>query len=322
MTTEPEHGTPSQRPTVESLIRRFADDFERADLVYGHGTDNALDEAAWLIFETLGLDHDDAPAGYCRTVTAEEESRLRSLAARRIGERLPVAYLVGSAWFCGLRFEVDERVLIPRSPIGELIGRRFEPWLCPDAIRSVLDLGTGSGCIAIACALAMPDALVDAVDVSADALEVAGRNVDRHGVGDRLRLIRSDFFSALSPGEYSPYDLIVSNPPYVDAVDMATLPVEFRHEPGIGLASGTDGLDSTLTILHHAADFLADSGVLVVEVGNSEAALTATLPSVPFVWLDFEHGGEGVFLIGKRDLEEHAAVIAEVASRSRTNSTA
>lgn len=317
MTDDHEHRRPPERPTVEALIRRFAAEFERAGLVYGHGTDNAVDEAAWLVFETLGLTHGDAPSAYGRIVSAAEESRLGELARRRVEERLPMAYLLGSAWFCGLRFEVDERVLIPRSPIAELIARGFEPWLRREDVRAVLDLGTGSGCIAVACAKSMPGATIDAVDLSAEALEVAGRNVELHGLGGRVRLIQSDFFAALSAGQHGPYDLIVSNPPYVDAADMAALPSEFRHEPGIGLASGADGLDSTLTILHHAPDFLADSGVLVVEVGNSEAALTEILPGVPFVWLDFEHGGEGVFLIEKRDLQQHAVAIAAQASRPR-----
>lgn len=321
MSNDHEHGRRPERPTVESLIRSYAARFERAGLVYGHGTDNAVDEAAWLVFETLGLTHEDAPEAYGRSVSAADESRLGELARRRIDERIPVAYLVGAAWFCGMRFEIDERVLVPRSPIGELIARGFEPWLRREDVRAVLDLGTGSGCIAIACASAMRGAVIDAVDVSAEALEVAGRNVERHGPGDRVRLIQSDFFAALTPGRHGPYDLIISNPPYVDAADMAALPAEFRHEPGIGLASGEDGLDSTLTILHHAADFLADSGVLVVEVGNSEAALTEVLPSLPFVWLEFEHGGEGVFLIEKRDLQQHAAEIAALASRFRVTTS-
>ncbi|MDX1481208.1 MAG: 50S ribosomal protein L3 N(5)-glutamine methyltransferase [Woeseiaceae bacterium] len=313
MNFDPAQRNTTGRTTVESLIRRFAADFERAGLAYGHGTDNAIDDAAWLVFETLGLDHSDAPAAYRLAVDAASVSRLAELAGRRIEERIPVAYLVGAAWFCGLRFEVDERVLIPRSPIGELIGRRFEPWLRAESVRAVLDIGTGCGCIAIACAAALPAATVDAVDVSAGALEVARRNVERHELSDRLRLIRSDFFAALSPSTHGPYDLIVSNPPYVDAADMHSLPAEFRHEPGIGLASGEDGLDSVLTILHHAADFLADSGILIVEVGNSAAALASALPDLPFVWLEFEHGGDGVFLLEKQDLEQHAASIAALA---------
>jgi ribosomal protein L3 glutamine methyltransferase len=306
---------PSSLPpvTVEALIRSLAQRFEAANLSFGHGTATALDDAAWLVFATLGLDHEDAPAAYSRVVSADEQQAIEARAIRRIEEQVPVGFLVNEAWFCGLRFFVDERVLIPRSPIAELIGQRFAPWLRPGAIRRVLDLGTGSGCIAIAIALALPEAAVDAVDVSAEALDVARINVGMHGVGDRVRLIRSDFFAALTAGVDGPYELIVSNPPYVDEDDMRALPSEYRHEPALGLASGADGLDSTIAILHHAADFLTGQGVLVVEVGNSQAALERALPGVPFVWLEFEHGGEGVFLLTRQDLEAHAEEIATLA---------
>jgi len=293
------------RPTVEDLIRALAVRFDEAGLIFGHGTDSPVDEAAWLVFSALALEHDDAEALYRRPVAAADVARIEDLAKRRIDDRIPVAYLVGEAFFCGQPYFVDERVLIPRSPLAELIAEEFAPWQRPEAIRRVLDLGTGSGCIAIATALALPDAAVDAVDVSADALEVAAMNVERHGVGDRLRLIASDFFSSLDPAEHGPYDVILSNPPYVDAGDLAAMPDEYRHEPEIGLASGADGLDSTLAILHDAAEFIADGGVLIVEVGNSEAALVRALPGVPFVWLDFEHGGEGVFLLTKEELDLH-----------------
>ena len=288
--------------TLRDLILESRDALDAAGVWFGHGTDNALDEAAWLVSHAVGLPPDFPETVLDRGISPGQIQAARELVARRITTRKPAAYLIGEAWFAGLPFFVDERVLVPRSPLAELIGERFQPWLAPERIRRVLDLCTGSACIAIATALALPEARVDATDISPGALEVAERNVARHEVQDRVRLYEADLFDGLPAEEY---DLILSNPPYVDAEDMAALPAEYRQEPALGLAAGDKGLDLVIPLLQQAGRHLAPDGVLIVEVGNSAGALQAAFPAVPFVWLEFAHGGEGVFLIDAAQLAAH-----------------
>ena len=288
--------------TVGRLIERGARRLARARVFFGHGTDNAFDESAALVLHALELPHDAGPALYRRRVSAAAAARTAALLTRRIRERMPAAYLTGVSGFAGLRFRVDPRVLIPRSPIAELIERRFAPWIEPQRVRRVLDLGTGSGCIAIACARALPRARVDAVDVSVEALGVARENVRLHRLARRVRLIESDHFRALMG---STYDIIVTNPPYVGARELKSLPPEYRHEPRVALSAGRTGLDSVRVILREAARHLRPRGLLVVEVGNSERALRRALPRLPFVWLQFERGGGGVFLLTREQLSAH-----------------
>ncbi len=288
------------RPTVpvRELIEQGARRLRRARVFFGHGTDNARDESAALVLHALRLPHFDASV-YERRVTAEAQQRVRELISRRIEERVPAVYLTGETWFAGLAFHVDPRVLIPRSPIAELIERRFAPWVDPRRVGRVLDMGTGSGCIAIACAKAFPRARVDAVDISPEALDVAAINVRRHRLGRRVHLVRSDHFGALGAQRY---DIIVSNPPYVGKRELASLPPEYRHEPRLALAAGSAGLDSVRIILEASADHLEPGGVLVVEVGNTERAVRRAFKQLPFLWLEFEHGGGGVFLLTAEQL--------------------
>jgi ribosomal protein L3 glutamine methyltransferase len=292
-----------QPKTVRELIHAGAEAFQKAKLWFGHGSDNAFDEAAELVFFATGLRHEEAEQVYDRPVDSREHERILQLFDRRIRERVPAAYLTHRMWFAGHEFYVDERVLVPRSPIAELIEARFEPWIDAARIQRVLDIGTGSGCIAIAAALALPQAQVDAADISDDALAVAAINIECHQVSARVRTVRSDVFDGLGSGTEHRYDVIASNPPYVGDMELANLPDEYASEPRLGLHGGADGLDIVRRILRGAPAHLTDHGVLVVEVGNSEDALVDAFPQVPFTWLEFERGGGGVFVLTAKDLK-------------------
>lgn len=289
--------------TVADWVRFAATSFARAGLHFGHGTATAADEARALVWHELALDFDAPDYFYAARVTASERERLLDAVRRRVTERLPLPYLTGEAWFCGLSFEIDPRALIPRSPIGELIEARFEPWLRKTRGARILDMCTGSGCIAVAAAVYLDDARVDAADIDADALALAASNVARHGVGDAVSLYRSDLFEALPAARY---DLIVCNPPYVPDASMASLPPEYRHEPAAALRADDGGLAIVARLLRAAPHYLADDGVLVLEVGESAARFEATWPALPVTWCEFERGGEGVMVIEAEALREHA----------------
>jgi ribosomal protein L3 glutamine methyltransferase len=290
----------SARPlTVRTLIAASARRLRRAQVFFGHGTDNAEDEAAALVWHALDLPRPASAKSYTRSVRVRGHKMVNMLIKRRIRERIPAAYLTGESTFAGLSFRVDARVLIPRSPLAELIERRFSPWIAPRRVRRVLDIGTGSGCIAIACARAFAQARVDALDVSVEALEVARINVRQHRVTARVRLVQSDHFSALGSESY---DIIVSNPPYVGTRELEALPAEYRYEPRIALAAGRGGLDSIRIILRDAARHLKPRGILIVEAGNTEFAVRRAFPGLPFTWLEFERGGGGVFLLTAEQL--------------------
>jgi ribosomal protein L3 glutamine methyltransferase len=271
-------------------------------LYYGHGTDNAWDDMHSLILRSLYLPYDLDPNLLNARLTTSEKKHLCQQLEKRINQRVPVPYLIKEAYFCDLLFYVDERVLIPRSPIAELIKNQFSPWIDANQVHRILDLCTGSGCIAIACCYAFPEAQVDAVDISSEALAVAEINREQLGVDEQLTLIESDCFAKVPQVHY---DLIVSNPPYVGKVEMQNLPDEFRHEPVLALETGNNGLAIVDVILQNAHAYLNEHGILVVEVGNSEEALAEAYPHVPFTWLEMNHGGQGVFLLTKQQLDEY-----------------
>jgi len=285
--------------TARELIRQGAALFTRAGLAFGHGTDNAADEAAALVLHALGIGYDSPDSVLDKSLTDEECTRARTLLEARTSTRKPTAYLINEAWFAGLPFYVDERVLVPRSPIAELVESGFYPWIDPQRVKRILDLCTGSGCIGIAAAMALPGTRIDATDISGDALDVARMNIRRFGLEGRVEAIESNIFSGIFGRTY---DVIVSNPPYVPVSDLRVLPEEFGHEPEIGLAAGLDGMDIVVRILVDAARFLNESGILVVEVGHYRDILSALYEDVPFLWLDFEYGGEGVFLLDRASL--------------------
>lgn len=281
-------------PSYEAWLAVLARYFERHSIFFGHGTDNATDEAFWLL-RHLQQWRDEA---WDEAPDSALAARAADIAVRRVVERRPLAYLLGEAWFAGLRFAVDERVLIPRSPLAEVIERGFAPWVTLRRGDRVLDAGTGSGCLAIASAWYRPDIKVDATDLSEAALAVAAENVARHGLAGRVELLRADLFA--SPPRH--YRVIVSNPPYVPAGELAHLPPEYRYEPAAALAAGPAGIDVAARLIEGAAEHLTPDGALIVEVGQAAEALTAAYPRLPFTWLALERGGEGVFVLTAEQL--------------------
>lgn len=291
--------------SLMDFINYAHEQFEGGEIYYGHGTDNAWDEACALVLDALNLDHNisdemlNLPLEQLSLDVSNPGEHLNALIEKRVTKQVPVPYLTNKAWFAGLAFYIDERALIPRSPVAQPLAEGFSPWLEADKVTRVLDLCTGSGCIAIACAHAFPNAHVDAVDLSSEALEVAKRNVSLHQLEKRVHLFEGDLFQ---PVEDEKYDFIISNPPYVGLAEMQSLPSEYQHEPELALEAGTLGLDIVDRILREAKRLLNEGGVLVVEVGNTDEAVDRAYPELPFLWLDFEEGGHGVFLLERSQL--------------------
>lgn len=298
---------PESLITIADYIRYSFSQFNKEQVFFGHGTDNSWDEAVSLVLQILDLPWDfDKELWSCRLTEDERRFILEAL-DKRINQRIPLPYITHQAWFCDFPFYVDERVLIPRSPIAELIQNNFAPWTDfeLDPPEFILDLCTGSGCIGIACALVYEDADVDLIDISEEAIQVANKNILNFELQNRVRTIQSDGFKALNQEYKGKYKLIVANPPYVDKDDFSSMPEEFKSEPELGLVSGDDGLDLVRQILSQAANFLTDDGLLVVEVGNSWVALEDAYPDFPFTWIDFEFGGHGVFVIRADELKQY-----------------
>ena len=286
--------------TIRDWLRYAVSQFEASDIFYGHGTDNAYDEAVWLVMSALHLPMDTLNNFFDARITIAERSKLSQLLEQRISSHTPTAYLVKEAWLQGLKFFVDERVLVPRSFIAELLNDDLSPWIeYPELVESAADICTGSGCLGVMLASAFPNATVDVVDISTDALEVANINIANYGLEDQITAIQSDMFTALKGRKY---DVIISNPPYVDAPSMAELPAEYRNEPQIALGSGNDGLEHTHTLLREAGHYLNENGILIVEIGHNRDALQAAYPNIAFNWLEVSSGNEFVFLLTKAQL--------------------
>ena len=300
--------------TIRDWIRFAVSQFEASDIFYGHGTDNAYDEAVWLIMSALHLPMDTLDNFLDARLTTSERNKLADFIEQRITKHTPTAYLVKEAWLQGLKFYVDERVLIPRSFIAELLNHdsntsdsstwQLSPWIeYPEMVESAADICTGSGCLGVLLTSAFPNAVVDVIDISQDAIDVANINIENYGLQEQITAIKSDMFAALKGKKY---DVIISNPPYVDAPSMAALPAEYQNEPQLALGSGVAGLDHTHTILREAANYLNDDGILIVEIGHNREALEAAYPNLVFNWLEVSSGNEFVFLLTREQLQLHS----------------